>query len=127
MSDRMRKVDEVMRQVLSEEIPTLKDPRIGFVTLTRVETTSDFDQARVFVSVYGSEKQRDATLQALESAAGVLQARIGRQLRLRRTPRLSFVYDRAIGRGVEMTKLIDELAPTDDADTSPERETDGAD
>lgn len=118
----MRKVDEGMRQVLSEAIPTLKDPRIGFVTVTRVETTSDFDQAKVWVSVYGSEKQADGTMRALESAAGVLQSRIGRQLRLRRTPRLSFVYDRAIARGVEMTKLIDELTPNDDAETGDEAE-----
>lgn len=116
MSDRMRKVDEGVRQVLSEAIPTLKDPRIGFVTVTSVQTTADLDQAKVWVSVYGSEKQQTATLQALESAAGLLQARIGRELRLRRTPRLQFVYDRAIAQGVAMTKLIDELAPGDEPD-----------
>lgn len=113
MSGRMRKVDEGVKQVLSEAIPTLKDPRIGFVTVTSVETTSDLDQARVWVSVYGNERKRAATLAALDSAAGVLQARIGRELRLRRTPRLTFVYDRAIEHGIEMTRLIDELAPPD--------------
>jgi len=107
---RMRRVDEGLRQVLSEAIPTLKDPRIGFVTVTAVDTTTDLDHAKVWVSVLGSQKQRDATMLALEGAAGVLQAQIGRELQLRRTPRLEFVYDRAVERGVSMTKLIDELA-----------------
>jgi ribosome-binding factor A len=126
----MRKVDEGMRQVLSEAIPTLKDPRIGFVTVTAVETTSDLDQAKVWISVYGGERKRAATLEALEGASGVLQARIGRELRLRRTPRLTFVYDRAIEHGIEMTRLIDELAPppdvpdADDADDADDRSDD---
>lgn len=120
MSGRMRKVDEGVRQVLSEAIPTLKDPRIGFVTVTAVETTSDLDHAKVWVSVYGGAKQREATLRALEGAAGVLQARVGRELGLRRTPRLTFVYDRAVEHGVAMTKLIDELAPADEADDDTE-------
>jgi ribosome-binding factor A len=115
----MRKVDEGVRQVLSEAIPTLKDPRIGFVTVTAVETTTDLDHAKVWVSVYGSEKAREATLRALEGASGILQARIGRELRLRRTPRLTFVYDRSVEHGVAMTKLIDELAPHDDGDERP--------
>jgi ribosome-binding factor A len=116
MSNRMRKVDEGVRQVLSETIPTLKDPRIGFVTVTAVQTTTDLDHARVWVSVYGSEKQQTATLQALESAAGLLQATLGRELRLRRTPKLTFVYDRAVEQGVAMTKLIDDLTPPDEPD-----------
>jgi ribosome-binding factor A len=112
----MRKVDEGMRQVLSEAIQTLKDPRIGFVTVTAVDTTSDLDHAQVWVSVYGSTKQREATLRALEGAAGALQAIVGRELRLRRTPKLTFVYDRSVEHGVAMTKLIDELAPSGDPD-----------
>jgi ribosome-binding factor A len=115
----MRKVDEGIRQVLSEAIPALKDPRIGFVTVTAVETTNDLEHAKVWVSVYGSEKTRAATLRALEGAVGVLQARVGRELRLRRTPHLAFVYDRAVEHGVAMTKLIDELAPTDETDEQP--------
>jgi ribosome-binding factor A len=117
----MRKVDEGIRQVLSEAIPTLKDPRVGFVTVTTVETTTDLEQAKVWVSVYGSEKARAATLRALEGAAGPLQARVGRELRLRRTPRLTFVYDRAVEHGVAMTKLIDELAPPPESAETDER------
>ena len=111
MSGRMRRVNEAVKQVLSEAIPSLKDPRIGFVTVTTVETTTDLDHAKVWVSVFGGENQRKKTLEALDGAAGVLQGRIGKELGLRRTPRLDFVYDRAVEQGVRMTRLIDELAP----------------
>ncbi len=109
MSDRMRRVNESVRQVLSEAVPELKDPRIGFVTVTGVETTPDLQQARVFVSVFGSARKRAATLEALAAAHGVLQARLGRELRMKRTPQLAFEYDRSVEEGVRMSKLIDEL------------------
>ena len=109
-SGRMRRVDEAMKHVLSESIPELKDPRIGFVTVTSVQTTRDLSQATVWVSVLGSERQRARTLEGLEHARGVLQAKVGEQLHLRRTPQLAFAYDQAVERGVRMSKLIDELA-----------------
>jgi ribosome-binding factor A len=118
--ERMRRVDEAMKQVLSEAIPTLKDPRIGFVTVTAVETSRDLDHAKVWLSVFGSDKQRERTLQALAGAAGVLQARVNRELKLRRTPHLEFVYDRAVEHGVRMTHLIDELSPADGDDDASE-------
>ena len=92
----------------------LKDPRIGFVTVTGVETSPDLRHARVFVSVLGSESKRRDTLAGLNSAHGVLQARIGREVRLKRTPRLSFEYDPSVERGVRMSQLIDELAPDEE-------------
>ena len=107
----MRRVDGAIKEVVSETIPTLKDPRVGFVTVTGVDTTSDLAQATVWLSVYGSEKQREATLAALDSAAGLIQARLNRQLHLRRTPQLLFQYDQSVERGVRMTKLIDDLDP----------------
>jgi len=113
MSGRMRRVNESVRQVLSEALPDLKDPRIGFVTITGVETTTDLRQATVFVSVYGEEKVRLDTLEGLAAAHGVLQARIARELKLRRTPQLTFEYDSTVEEGVRMSKLIDELAPRD--------------
>lgn len=119
--ERMRRVDEAMKKVVSETIPTLKDPRIGFVTVTAVETSRDLDHAKVWLSVFGSEKQRDRTLEALEGAAGIIQGRINRELKLRRTPQLEFVHDRAVEGGVRMTKLIDELAPPDE---TPEKDVD---
>jgi ribosome-binding factor A len=109
----MRRVNEAVRQVLSEAVPELKDPRIGFVTVTGVETTSDLRHAKVFVSVLGSERVRRDTMTGLDAAHAVLQGRIARELRLKRTPQLAFEYDPAVERGVRMTRLIDELAPDD--------------
>jgi ribosome-binding factor A len=114
MNERMRRVNEAIKQVLSEGIRELKDPRIGFVTVTGVEATRDLRQATVFVSVLGSERKREQTLAALGSAHGVLQSRVNGELKLKRTPQLSFEYDPAIERGVRMTQLIDELAPQDE-------------
>jgi ribosome-binding factor A len=113
MTSRMRRVNESLREVLSEALPELKDPRIGFVTITGVETSPDLRQARVFVSVLGTERTRERTLTGLQAAHSVLQSRIARELRLKRTPQLSFEYDPSVERGVRMAKLIDELAPDD--------------
>ena len=110
----MRRVNESVRQVLSEAVGELKDPRIGFVTVTGVETSADLRHARVYVSVFGSEESRQDSLAGLEAAHGVLQSRLGRELRMKRTPQLAFEYDPTVERGVRMTQLIDELAPNDE-------------
>ena len=114
MSDRMRRVNAAVREVLAEAVGELRDPRIGFVTVTGVETSPDLRHAQVFVSVLGSEAKREKTLAGLEAAHGVLQARIARELRLKRTPQLTFEYDPSVERGVRMSQLIDELAPDDE-------------
>ena len=111
-------MNEVVRKVLSDALPTLKDPRIGFVTITGVRTTTDLSQATVFVSVLGSEDEQERSLAGLQSAHGVLQTQLARELGTRRTPVLTFEYDPAIERGVRLTKMIDELAPSEpDAET----------
>ena len=109
MSDRMRRVNESVRQVLSEALLELKDPRIGFVTVTGVETSCDLRHARVFVSVLGSAKKRKQSLDGLAAAHGVLQSRLARELRMKRTPTLAFEYDPTVEEGVRMSKLIDGL------------------
>jgi ribosome-binding factor A len=114
MTERMRRVNAAVREVLSEAVGDLKDPRIGFVTVTGVKTSADLRQAQVFVSVLGSVKKREQTLEGLDAAHGVLQARIARELRMKRTPQLTFQYDDSVERGVRMSHLIDELAPDDD-------------
>jgi ribosome-binding factor A len=114
MTDRMRRVNESIREVLAAALLELKDPRIGFVTVTGVETSPDLRNARVFVSVLGSESKRDRSLEGLTAAHGVLQSRLARELRMKRTPQLTFEYDPSVERGVRMTQLIDELAPRDD-------------
>jgi ribosome-binding factor A len=109
----MRRVNAAVREVLSEAVGELKDPRIGFVTITGVKTSPDLRHAVVFVSVLGSERKREKSIDGLQAAHGVLQARIAQELRMKRTPQLTFEYDPSVERGVRMTQLIDELAPDD--------------
>ena len=113
MTERMRRVNEAVLETLAEAIRGLKDPRIGFVTVTGVKTSPDLRQARVYVSVLGNERKRALTLEGLESAHGVLQAKLASELRMKRTPQLTFQYDPTVAEGVRMTQLIDELAPDD--------------
>jgi ribosome-binding factor A len=114
MSERMRRVNAALKELISESIAELKDPRIGFVTVTGVQTSPDLRQATVYVSVLGPERKRRATLAGLQSSHGVLQSRVNRELRLKRTPQLTFEYDPTVERGVRLSRLIDELAPDED-------------
>jgi ribosome-binding factor A len=109
MPERMRRVNEAVRETLAEAVGELKDPRIGFVTVTGVQTSPDLRHAVVYVSVLGSERKRERTLAALDAAHGVLQARLAQELRMKRTPQLTFQYDQSVEHGVRMSKLIDEL------------------
>ena len=117
-------MNEAIRQVLSDALPSLKDPRIGFVTITGVDATKDFATATVYVSVLGSEAEQQRTLEGLDAARGVLQAKVGRELTLRRTPVLTFAYDPTVEQGVRLGKLIDELAPPDPPTDSPDAHRD---
>jgi ribosome-binding factor A len=107
-SARMRRINEMLREVVGTAISAdLNDPRIGFVTVTSVETSPDLRAARVYVSVLGSEEEREATLAGLQSSHGVIQSRIAAETRMKRTPTLSFHYDETIERGVRISKLLD--------------------
>jgi len=105
----MRRVDEAVREVLSDAIAhEVKDPRVGFVTVTAVETAADLRRARVFVSVLGDAKVRARSLDGLASAHGVLQRAVGRQLHLKHTPTLEFVYDDTSERALRLARLLAE-------------------
>lgn len=107
-SGRMRRVDEAMREVLSGAITSeLKDPRVGFVTVTAVETSPDLRHARVFVSVLGAEPVRRRSLEGLHSAHGYLQKRVAAELRLKNTPTLDFIYDDTADRGERIAELLE--------------------
>jgi ribosome-binding factor A len=107
----MRRVDEAVREVLSDAISKqVKDPRVGFVTVTAVETAFDLRRARVFVSVLGDSGVRKRSLQGLRSAHGVLQRVVARELRLKHTPTLEFVYDDTSERGFRIAELIEKEA-----------------
>ena len=111
---RMRRVNEAVRAVLSDAITKdLKDPRIGFVTVTGVSTSPDLRQARVYVSVLGDDPARESTLEGLRSSHGFLQGRIASELSLKHTPTLSFEYDESIDRGMRISSLLDEPSEQD--------------
>jgi ribosome-binding factor A len=106
---RMRRVDEAVREVLSRAITQeLKDPRVGFVTVTAVETSPDLRHARVFVSVLGDEGRRERSLDGLRSAHGFLQRRVADQLTLKHTPTLDFLYDDSVDRSLRIQELLEE-------------------
>jgi ribosome-binding factor A len=107
----MRRVDEAVRAVLSEAISKeLKDPRVGFVTVTAVKTSPDLRHTRVYVSVLGDEPTRTASLEGLRSAHGYLQSRIASGLTLKHTPALTFEYDDTTDRAARINELLRESA-----------------
>ena len=106
---RMRRINEVLREVIGATIGSeLSDPRIGFVTVTSVETSPDLRTARVHVSVLGDEDARESTLAGLHSSHGILQAKIAAETRMKRTPTLSFHYDPTVERGMRINELLEE-------------------
>jgi len=112
--------DEVARMVAAD----LKDPRLGFLTVTRVELTHDLRYARVFVGVLGSEAERQKSLDALKGASGFVRREIGRRLRLRFAPEIDFRYDRGLDAADQVAKLLDEVGGSDPA-AGPEEPVEG--
>lgn len=109
-SARMRRVDEAIREVIGDALAgEVKDPRVGFITVTDVRTSADLRHARVYVSVLGDEQRRNASLEGLRSAHGFLQAKVAQELRLKRTPMLQFNYDDTTDRAMRVDALIDEI------------------
>jgi len=105
----MRRVNEAVREVVSARLlEGLRDPRIGFVTVTSVDTSPDLRHARVYVSVLGSDEEPTETIAGLESAHGVLQQAVAHELRMKNTPTLQFVFDESINTGMRISELLDE-------------------
>jgi ribosome-binding factor A len=126
-TDRMRRVNESLREVLSEAVADLADPRLGFVTVTGVRCTPDLDHATVYVQVLGGEARRRKGLEALEHARGALQERVARELRLRRVPRLVFSYDESLDHGLRINALLEEHDPGPPPEPEPEPSEPGED
>ena len=111
-SDRMRRVDEAVREVLSDAIATeIKDPRVGFVTVTAVDTAPDLRHAKVFVSVLGSEEEAESTLAGMTAARSYLRRELSHRLNsMHHIPEINFRRDTSIERGARMSAVLDELA-----------------
>lgn len=111
-SPRMRRVDEAIREVLADAIAKhVKDPRVGFVTVTDVDTSPDLRHARVFVSTLGDDEAKEAAVTGLQSAHGILQRRIAQELRLKRTPTLRFMLDDTAARAARVETILDSSPP----------------
>ena len=115
-TSRMRKVNELLREVVAEEVADLKDPGLGFITITGVDTSPDLRTAIVFYTVLGSDEEKAATAEALQRAAPRLQASIGGQVRLKYTPRLRFVVDPSIDQGLRIDTILHDLEEEHEAD-----------
>lgn len=103
----MRRVNEAIKEIIGTALTKdIKDPRIGFVTLTGVDTAPDLSQAKVFYSVYGRQRQKEATLAGLKAARPYLQRRISDELKLKRTPTLEFLYDTSVDRGMRIQAML---------------------
>ncbi|MCM3713238.1 30S ribosome-binding factor RbfA [Halalkalibacter oceani] len=107
---RAHRVGEQMKKELSDIIMReLKDPRVSFVTVTGVDVTGDLQQAKVYITVLGSEEQKAATLQGLSKAKGFIRSEIGKRIRLRKTPELTFEFDESIEYGNRIETLLQDL------------------
>lgn len=124
--DRMHRVNELLLEEIAQLLQRgIKDPRIGFVSVIRVETTRDLQNARVYVSVYGEEAAQAETLQGLSSAAGYIRHQLFRSLSLRTIPNLSFVLDDSIAHGVHIASVLKQLElDGDEPEAEPDEETD---
>ncbi|MGN7174971.1 ribosome-binding factor A [Paenibacillus sp. FSL R5-0490] len=110
MSLRANRVGEQMKKELGEIISRkIKDPRVGFVTVTDVQVTGDLQQATVYISVLGDEEQRENTLRGLAKAKGFIRSEIGQRIRLRKTPEILFEFDESIDYGNRIDSLLHQI------------------
>jgi ribosome-binding factor A len=111
----VRLAEEIRDEVATIIGRDLKDPRIGFVTVTRVELADDIRNAKVLVSVLGSSSERERTVQALRTAAGFVRREIGRRIRMRHVPELTFQFDAGVDATDRVARLLEEVQRTDAA------------
>ena len=109
MTDRLQRVSEELREVLAEEIQRLKDPRLGFVTVTGVRVTADLRKARVFYTVLGEDRDHRATRAALRSATPRLRSAVGKEIRMKVTPELEFTEDDTLERGDRVEEILEQI------------------
>ncbi|GAB6988959.1 30S ribosome-binding factor RbfA [Paenibacillus pini] len=111
---RTGRVGEQIKKELSQLIQSeLKDPRIGFLTITGVEVTNDLSQAKIYISVLGDVEQKENSLKALDKANGFLRSELGKRIRLRHTPVLIFKFDESVAYGSHIEKLLGEISKDD--------------
>ena len=107
---RIEKIQEFIQQEASKIIlRELKDPRIGFVTVTHTEVTGDLSSAKIYVSLMGSDEQKTATMEGLKHSLGFLRSEIGKRLKIRHTPELSIHVDNSLDHSARIQEILTEL------------------
>ena len=121
MSRRTERLNSLIRRDLSELLRTeVKDPRVtGVVSVTRVDTSADYQHSKVYVSIYGTLQEKEMTMVALGSASGFLRRQLRGRLETRQVPLLRFILDDTLAKGDEMLKLLDSLSDHMPDDPSP--------
>jgi len=110
MAHRPERLAEAIKQEISDVVrDEMKDPRIGFVTITRVEVTADLRYAKVYVSVLGEEKEQNETVEGLKKAKGFMRSELGKRIRLRHVPEISFILDQSMDRGIKVLNLLNRV------------------
>jgi len=127
MSQRLRKVNESVKEIIAELLGGLKDPRIGFVTITDVRTTSDLRQSQVFWTVLPDDDEtREQTAAGLHSATPLIRRELGQRMRTRLTPELDFHYDPVPERGRRIEQILRDVPPAPAPDGAPDGAPGGA-
>ncbi|HHY75998.1 MAG TPA: 30S ribosome-binding factor RbfA [Firmicutes bacterium] len=117
MSQRQERVAAVVREVVSDLLSTrIKDPRIGFTSVVKVEVTKDLSLAKVYVSVFGSQEDKERTMEGLTSAQGLIRSEVGKALGIRHTPEVQFVLDEGIEHSIRVSKLLDEIKRSEEGE-----------
>lgn len=125
MKVRAERIALQMQREISDIIQSqVKDPRVGFVTVTAVEVTNDFQHAKVYVSVLGNEGEREISLHALDRARGFIRTEIGRRIRLRLTPEIQFALDESLDYSMKIGRVLHEIFPQSETDGE-KRDSDG--
>lgn len=111
---RATRIGEAIKAEISDILKSeLKDPRVGFASIVKVEVSNDLRHSKVYVSVLGGEEEKRRTLEGLRSARGFIRGEIGRRIRLRHAPEISFELDESIEQGIRLSKLIDEISKSE--------------
>ena len=123
---RRERIEELIRRIIGDMLLTdIKDPRIGFTTVYRVEISRDLSVADVFVSVIGDNIQKKKTLAGLNSAAGFIRSKVGDHVKLRQTPEIKFHIDESIEKGNAMVELLTKLSHDANRSLAEKREAEG--
>ncbi len=122
-TQRQRRVEELLKEEISRIMQfKMRDPRLGLVTVTDVEVSSDLKHARVFVSIYGGQVQINRSMECLTASAGFVRTTLGHSIKLRYTPEITFVYDESVARAARITQLLNQIAQESQAAPEASRE-----